>query len=763
VKHHLAGLLLLALAAIVSVAAIAPPSPRGLDAPAPEFSAARARAHLDHIARAPHPTGSAEIRDVRAYLTGALAAMGLDVSVQERSAAARVTGTVWSARAANVVARLPGTRGAGPALMLAAHYDSVAAGPGAADDGSGVAILLETARALAAGRRPASDVLFVFTDGEEMALRGAQAAVEEEGLLAGVKLVLNFEARGTRGAVALFETSESAGRLVDGFASAAPHPIASSFITTLAGALPNGTDSLVWKGAGFDVLGFAFAEGLEDYHGPTDTPGRVDLGSLQHGGATALALARRFGDGDLLALRAPDVVYFDLLGRVVVHYSTAFARAAGGATLAFLAAIVLRGVRARRVRAGSVGKGAAMALGAIVLAAAAVTGTNLLLGRFLDFTARAAHGGTFAWHGLLLASAVCVASFSWLLPRHAPRDLALGAMVPWAALLAMAIVAAPALSAIFEWPLLFALAGLLACDRVRSPLPSYVGAAPGVILFANVVYAVFVATGASMPFAPIVFFGLLAVLLGPLLAHLPARARGSAAIGLLVASVGFAVFGWVTARGDTREPHAESFTYALDADRPGDARWVGFEPGSPGATPTPAVSAPLPGFTRSDTPETSAPAPVRPLAPADVVIRSDTAAGGARTLALRIVSARRARCLKVWDAGGARIAGSPEIGGVAVRDFYRISPEADEEAFRAMTGDRTYRVWHMEHCGLAPDGALDITVVAARDGKVRLRVVEESEGLPGTTEDGSSPSLPRPDGLSAGAGDVTLVGRTFEL
>ena len=55
----------------------------------------------------------------------------------------------------NVVARLEGTE-QGPAVLLAAHYDSVAAGPGASDDGTGAATVLEIARALKYCRSPAT-------------------------------------------------------------------------------------------------------------------------------------------------------------------------------------------------------------------------------------------------------------------------------------------------------------------------------------------------------------------------------------------------------------------------------------------------------------------------------------------------------------------------------------------------------------------------------------------------------------------------------
>ena len=55
--------------------------------------------------------------------------------------------------ARNVVARLKGQGPAGKkALMLCAHYDSVADSPGAGDDASGVAAILESLRALK--RRP---------------------------------------------------------------------------------------------------------------------------------------------------------------------------------------------------------------------------------------------------------------------------------------------------------------------------------------------------------------------------------------------------------------------------------------------------------------------------------------------------------------------------------------------------------------------------------------------------------------------------------
>src|SRR5205814_9504615 len=53
-------------------------------------------------------------------------------------------------RVQNILAWLPGSdpRAAGKAVLIAAHYDGVEAGPAAADDGAGSAAILETLRAL---------------------------------------------------------------------------------------------------------------------------------------------------------------------------------------------------------------------------------------------------------------------------------------------------------------------------------------------------------------------------------------------------------------------------------------------------------------------------------------------------------------------------------------------------------------------------------------------------------------------------------------
>jgi hypothetical protein len=140
---------LLPLLAVLSAAALAnvrslPPTPRGIDAPASEFSSERALAAFSRVAgTSPRPVGSEEHERVRERLLAELRGLGLEPSVLEGAAATSTS----IALARNVVARIPGKESA-KSVLLCAHYDSVAAGPGAGDDGSGVATLLEVARAL---------------------------------------------------------------------------------------------------------------------------------------------------------------------------------------------------------------------------------------------------------------------------------------------------------------------------------------------------------------------------------------------------------------------------------------------------------------------------------------------------------------------------------------------------------------------------------------------------------------------------------------
>jgi len=132
----IAALAALLLVAVLAVFAVAPARPRGADAPAGVFSATRAVDQLERIADVPRPVGSPGHALAREHLLATLEAWGWRTEVHEAVGATDFgqAGTQPVALARNVVATWPGTDPTGT-VVLAAHYDTVAGSPGAADDG----------------------------------------------------------------------------------------------------------------------------------------------------------------------------------------------------------------------------------------------------------------------------------------------------------------------------------------------------------------------------------------------------------------------------------------------------------------------------------------------------------------------------------------------------------------------------------------------------------------------------------------------------
>jgi carboxypeptidase Q len=97
----------------------------------------------------------------------------------------------------NVVARIPGTGASEEIVLLGAHLDSFDGATGAADNGSGVASMMEAMRLLAAsGAKPRRTILMVAFGAEENGLKGASAFAERHAdQLPGVVMMLNRDSR----------------------------------------------------------------------------------------------------------------------------------------------------------------------------------------------------------------------------------------------------------------------------------------------------------------------------------------------------------------------------------------------------------------------------------------------------------------------------------------------------------------------------------------------------------------------------------------
>jgi len=333
----------LALAAVASLAVwrSAPPRPRGADAPRAEFSAARAEEVLRRLVgeEAPRPLGSAEHQRFQERLAAELSRLSLAADL-EQGVACSPDGSC--AQLTNVVAELPGTL-AGPAVLLSAHYDSVAAGPGVSDDAAGVACALEVVRALQSSPRR-NPVLLLFDDGEEAGLLGAELFMGSERART-VGAVVNLEARGTSGASFLFETSHDNAWLVRRAVSRMPRPVTSSVLSFVYDRLPNDTDLTVFKRAGLPGLNLAFIGSAARYHTPQDSLANLSRASLQHHGDNALALVRALANEDLSEAPAGEAVFFDLAGLAVLRWPKQLTP-----VLALLALALVRGAAVRRSR-----------------------------------------------------------------------------------------------------------------------------------------------------------------------------------------------------------------------------------------------------------------------------------------------------------------------------------------------------------------------------------------------------------------------------
>ena len=115
----------------------------------------------------------------RQYLFDTYKSFGYEPVMQEFDT--RATGQAPSAHTANVYVTIKGTVNPELIYVVGSHFDSRAEGPGADDDASGTAALLEAARVLAKHPMPATVVLVSFT-GEEAGLLGSREFVRQAGI-----------------------------------------------------------------------------------------------------------------------------------------------------------------------------------------------------------------------------------------------------------------------------------------------------------------------------------------------------------------------------------------------------------------------------------------------------------------------------------------------------------------------------------------------------------------------------------------------------
>ncbi len=536
-------------AALLGWFAAQPPAPLPVTAPAAVFSAGRAMADVRAIARAPHPTGSAENAHVRAYLVARLQTLGFTVRETRfaLSAKARTRLTGWGGPAAdrsegiNIIASRPGSSAQAAPVAVMAHYDTVWGSPGAADDSTGVAAALELARALGPGRLP-HGLLIILTDGEELGLEGAKAFFAADPLARGIGALVNLESRGGGGRAMMFETGPGNGAMIDLFRRSVTDPSANSLAVKIYELLPNSTDFTPAKTLGIAGFNFAYIGRAALYHSPLATPDAIDKGALQHIGAQSLDVTRALLSGDTLPVRRPDAVFSDVLGRFVIAYPPLI----GWTLVAAGAAMLVFAFSRRRIAARDVFAGAGRGLAATAAAAGLLWAINLVSkGTPQNYYDRLAALPRLEVQAALIMMAVVAVSLAGPRIARPPQARWLGLALLNIIMAAAVQALMPAAAPVIVWPLLLALAVLATTERSKPP-PLWL-AIPAVIValaqLSGFAHFVLLSVGGDAPFAVAVLMPMFLLLLWPLRPAVAPRAAKACALVLLAAALVLAL--WV--------------------------------------------------------------------------------------------------------------------------------------------------------------------------------------------------------------------------
>ena len=314
----------IALLLAATLLAYRTPAALGPDAPPAVFSASRAQAILKDLVGddVPHPMGSAANSKVRELVVKRLTALGYTVELQTGLACSTFS---TCGNPTNIIATYGGDIAGSDAVLLAAHYDSVPAGPGASDDGVGVAALLEIARILTVTPMRRHPVVLLVTDGEEAGLLGAQLFTREHRLAKKIIAAVNMDARGVSGPSLMFETGTANAWLMRLYAGAIREPVTNSITYLVYKTLPNSTDFSVFKAVSYQGFNLAFIGDVAHYHTPLDTWSNASTSTLQHQGDNAIGALNSLADAPDLqhiaqGIEPKDSVFFDVFARRVISW-----------------------------------------------------------------------------------------------------------------------------------------------------------------------------------------------------------------------------------------------------------------------------------------------------------------------------------------------------------------------------------------------------------------------------------------------------------
>ena len=358
------------------------PSPKPADAEG--FSSARVVKDIEVLSKEHHSVAHpAERSAVREYLISRLIETGADtvqVFRYDSLVGPQNKHVVYTFDAYDVLAEYAPLKASDDTtyLMFVAHYDSRYSQPfardtvwsyGAADDGYGVGVALETVSQLLKERDQWNQgVKVLFTDAEEVGMMGMKAIWENDRqVFDNVGLIINIEARGPWGPALLFEACPGNEKVVDLYASVAKYPYTYSLTTVVYGFMPNFTDFTIVKDS-IPGLNFSTITDVNHYHTHLDNFSNISEKAIQHYGEQIVPVAseyvksEEYADKDALKSDR-DATNFSIPGLGLLNFSkTGYMIFNVCVFLVFLLVFALEGVRGR-IKAGKVFRNSCIALG----------------------------------------------------------------------------------------------------------------------------------------------------------------------------------------------------------------------------------------------------------------------------------------------------------------------------------------------------------------------------------------------------------------
>jgi len=412
---------------------------------------------------------------------------------------------------------------------------------------------------------PPRPVALLFNEGEEFGLNGAHAFVRADPQAKQVNSLINIDVRGVTGPAVMYETSEPNGAAMSLYGKATARPYANSISTDFAKLIPNMTDVVFFRPAGWTLLNYAIVGNETRYHSPGDNIAALDPNSVGHVGTEVLAAARAMaGTPDPARVGSGRTVFTDIAGRSFFHLPLLVA--AGLLALLLVAAFVLAWRRASLRKP-------------LLVAGGMVVGGSLVAG-LVSVAASLIRSGDF-WRAFPLvpylavyATLLLAMGFVWwwwgrALDKRRIRAAAWLMILIIGAALSLAI---PGATIFFLIAPAIALVGITVSDR--SPF-----AANLLVTLAIVIQFVMFAEILTLvemllidgPLAAVVLLAALVAL--PAIIETDAKASRLAVVAMLVASIGLWIGAMAIPRSSAQRPLQFSIDYFRDAAKQ-KANWA---------------------------------------------------------------------------------------------------------------------------------------------------------------------------------------------